>query len=346
MTSTCRTRGWTGRVRHVLLLALLLALSSAGSGLAQEQAPAQQPLRILQLRLQVLPEYDDPRVLVIGQGRLSGAELPQAVSFWIPEGAQVNLISGMISAEAELVSQPFTLQPDPQRPGWSLLTSEFDSNHFFYEYYYNGLESDAADSSRKAVAFTFASPLPVERLSLELLQPRGASDFSSDPPASTTRQDARSGFTYHQVESGPLAAGQALGVQIQYTKADPALSVERPQPALDTEDGSTAGLGVASEWTAGGELPPWLALLLGIATAVVVAGLACLAGRRFRPASGPRPGAQPAAAEADCPTCGQPQIEGAFYCNRCGNRLLREMKLEPDPRPQGMGWTPAGKEGR
>ena len=351
MANTCRTKpalqaaagqyaglqGATWQAVLALSLALALALSAAGQAWAQAEPPEEEGLRILHLRLQVLAEYDDARVLVIGQGRLAGGSGNglQQVSFWIPEGAQVNQISGMISAEVELAAQPYTLQPDAQRPGWTLLTSEIDSAHFFYEYYYDGLESDPADASRKAVAFTFTSPLPVERLSLEFLQPRGASDFSSDPPATATRQDARYGFSYHQVESGPLAAGQELVTQIRYTKADPALSVERKAPAMDAATaveeagaGSTTGSRVASNGLAQGELPPWLALLLGGVTAAGVVGLS---GIRYRSAVLLRLKAEPAAQAIHCPVCGQSQDEGAFYCYRCGSLLAKEMK--PGSRP-------------
>ena len=341
MPSACRTKpfvrvaagtlpSWRSAAWQVwlaCLLALALALRAVAPAWAQAQPPEEEGLRILHLRLQVLAEYDDARVLVIGQGRLAGGSGngPQEVSLWIPEGAQVNQISGMMSAEGGLTAQPYALQPDPQRPGWALLTTEIDSAHFFYEYYYDGLESDPADASRKGVAFTFTSPLPVERLSLEFLQPRGASDFSSDPPASSTRQDARYGFSYHQVESGPLAAGQALVTRIRYTKADPALSVERQMPALapgeavqEGELGPAHGLGIASTGLAQGELPPWMALLLGAVTAGGVVGVC---GLRKRTAGQACLKTTPVPQTSLCPICGRPQGEGAYYCNRCGSIL-------------------------
>jgi hypothetical protein len=52
-------------------MALALALSAVAPAWAQAQPPEEE-LRIQHLRLQVLAEYDDARVLVIGQGRLAG----------------------------------------------------------------------------------------------------------------------------------------------------------------------------------------------------------------------------------------------------------------------------------
>jgi hypothetical protein len=203
-------------------------------------------------------------------------------------------------------------------PAWAMRSSEIGRANFFSKYTYNGLESDPADASRKTVAFSFRSPHLVERLSLELLQPRAASDFTSDPPATTTRQDARYGFSYHQVVSGLLAAGQTV----------------------------LSGMGIATAGLAGGELPPWLSLLWGTFSA---AGLVGLVKRRTRP-GGQRPAGQdpasPAQAEAQpvgsithCPGCGEGQMVGALYCLNCGSQLMVEMKLVPGSRPQ----KPAGR---
>jgi hypothetical protein len=365
MACTCRTKpalqvmAWEFPALRVvnlqiwlaLLMALALALRAVAPAWAQAQSPEEE-LRIQHLRLQVLAEYDDARVLVIGQGRLAGGtgNGPQEVSLWIPQGAQINQISGMMSAEGELAAQPYSLQPDPQRPGWALLTTEIDSAHFFYEYYYDGLESDPADASRKTVAFAFTSPLPVERLSLEFLQPRGASDFSSDPPATSTRQDARYGFSYHQVESGPLAVGQELVVQVRYIKSDPALSVERQMPAMAGASaaeaagaGSSQGLKLTANWREQGELPPWLALLLGGVTAAGVIGLS---GFRYRSAVKLRLKAKPAVPASHCPVCGRPQSAGAFYCYRCGSLLAKDMKPGSGRWSQAVDWDRTGKEGR
>ena len=344
MATVCRSSliGW--RMLVALLLAVGLGLAKAPlvsarlivepaqtGGVKQDIEP-QDPARILQLRLQVMPEFDDPRLLVIGQGRLAGgqANAPWHLSFWIPEQAQVNLITGMISAEVEAVSQPYKLQADPQRPGWALLSSEFDSPHFFFEYYYAGLGSDPTRPDGKSFDFVFSSPNPVESLSIELQQPRGASNFTSEPPTSSTRQDDRYALTYHILETGPLEAGQAYAVRVSYTRTDPNPSIVRQAPAevpasmvIPPAEVSTPptqrGLGSSAYWVMGGVF-----LLLGVSAAVA----AIVPRRRYRVELALRLADAPEDLEHRCPVCGQVRRLRAMYCHRCGSRLNRETTAE------------------
>jgi hypothetical protein len=331
--SLIRRPAW--RLLGVLLLALALALANARLVSAYqvvfsptdpgEELPAADT--ILQLRLQVMPEFDDPRVLVIGQGRLAGdAGASWAISFWIPEDAQVNLVTGMHSTEAQLVSQPFTLQPDPDRPGYSLLSTEFDSPHFFYEYYYPGLEGEPGNPHAKSLEFVFSSPNPVENLSLELQQPRGASNFASQPPSASTRHDERHGLSYHQVEAGILTAGQPYSVQVSYTRSDPnpsivqedikeSLTMSAIAPLGKNDAGLLSGLGAKRDWV-------WVVMLLTLGMAIILAAFL----QRCHREPGKVIQTRANINVGFCPSCGQAQRPGALYCYRCGSRLENEMK--------------------
>ena len=91
-----------------------------------------------------------------------------------------------------------------------------ESAHYLYGHAKHGLQSDPAELSHKAVAFNFSSPNPAGRPSLGFLQPLAMNGYSSYPPASTTSQDARTGFSYPWVGSGPLAVvGAHVGAQDQ-----------------------------------------------------------------------------------------------------------------------------------
>jgi hypothetical protein len=345
MGTVCRISCPIWRLLAALLLALALALSTArqvSAGKFDRPAPdsqlepsavEQQGLpKILHLRLQVMPEFDDPRVLVIGQGRLAGGEAsaPWVVSFWIPAGAQVNLISGMHSMEAEMVSQPYTLQPDPERPGWALLSSQLDSPHFFYEYYYAGLDSEPTSPHKKSFEFNFRSPHEVERLSLELQQPRRSSQYTSNPAAASNRQDDRYGLTYHLIDGGSLPAGQPYFVRVSYTRSDPSPSVSRQvapassglamdPPAKVRIDPGLGAQEVFRFWVGG-------AMLLLIGLAVSMASTILTRRSRFKLAAGMQ--AEQLHTQGCCTSCGQPQRSGALYCYSCGSRLDSEISAQ------------------
>jgi hypothetical protein len=358
MPGVIYTKPLIWRVLPALLLGLALVLLSAPAAAAQESGPSPQAdglqknthTSIQQLRLQVMPEYDDPRVLVIGQGRLGGGMTgaPRQVSFWIPEDAQVNLITGMGPAGSELVSQPYTLEPNPLRPGWALLTSEFDSAHFFYEYYYAGLESDPAHPEHISFDFIFSSPHPVESILVELQQPLEARDFSSQPPAASERQDPRYGFSYHLLERGSLSAGQAFAVRVSYTKSNPSPSIARP--ALDTSP-QAAGLagGGASDISLGRgasarRICSVLVLLLGIGGSAA----ALILSRRSQLEPVLLKDARPELAGHSCQVCGQLSRPGSVYCHRCGSRVMIETHPGCDPpgRVVGVEAASASEEGR
>ena len=85
-----------------LCVAVLWALAGAGRVAAQEPgAPAEAPvgteLQIQQMRIQIMPEFDDPRVLVIVQGRLAApaVDLSQPITFRLPRSAQINQMATM-----------------------------------------------------------------------------------------------------------------------------------------------------------------------------------------------------------------------------------------------------------
>src|SRR5687768_11424218 len=67
------------------LAVFLVALLLVGSATAQEATPpAGDTLAIQRLRVQVMPEFDDPRVLVIVQGRLEATTLPRTLTLRVP----------------------------------------------------------------------------------------------------------------------------------------------------------------------------------------------------------------------------------------------------------------------
>jgi hypothetical protein len=272
---------------------------------------------------------------------------PREVSFWIPEGAQVNLITGMGTASAELVSQPYTLEPDPLRPGWALLTSEFDSAHFFYEYYYAGLESDPVHPERISFDFIFSSPHPVESILVELQQPLEAVDFSSEPRAASERQDPRYGFSYHLLEPGSLSAGQALAVRVSYTKSNPAPSIARPAPDMPPQAAGLAG--GAPDMSLGREASArWIFSVLVLLLGIGGSAAALILSRRSRLEPVLLIKARPEFVSRPCQECGQLSRPGACFCHRCGSRVMIETHpvCGPPGREVGVEASPASEEGR
>lgn len=207
---------------HLLTCSLLFVTILFLPHLAQ----AQETPSIQQLHIQVMPEFDDPRVLVIVQGRLAAESeaFPYSVTFYVPAEAQINQMATMDVATGQTAPQAYETSPHPTDPRWTAVTYTLDNAHFFYEFYY----TPYATGADKQFTYAFNSPLPVDDLLVEIQKPRTAEAFSLEPAANISRVD-NFGLTLYQFPLGALAAGKEAVIDITYTKDDPTPSVSREE---------------------------------------------------------------------------------------------------------------------
>lgn len=315
----------------LILLALGLLFGVAPVS-AQDTLPIPFPqesgLSIQQMRVQVMPEFDDPRVLVIVQGRVgaTASELPRPVTFHLPRGAQINQMAVMNVTTGETLAQPYDAFPDPDDPAGTLVTYTLDTAHFFFEYYYDPLVGE----TDKQFAYHFVSPRPVDDLLIEVQQPASATDFTMEPLATIARFDEIFGLTYHQYRVGALPAGQAITLTISYTKTDPNPSVSRQElasfftsPNTPAEPAPIANSGSSTlAAPAQATLPAWTALLIG---GVLLAGGGAFYYQRVRspnPTAGQTPSLTPTH-HTLCAHCAVALKENARFCQACGVQAKR-----------------------
>ena len=275
-------------------------------------------LTVQQLRVQVMPEFDDPRVLVIVQGRLavSDEDLPVSVTFRVPRGAQINQMATIDMETGATTAQFFDAQPDPDDPRWSLVTYSLDNAHFFYEYYYDPIVGEVD----KQFVFTFSGLQPVLDLLLEVQQPLTATDFTLAPASTIARFDETFGFTYHQFNVGALEANGETEVTVSYTKTDPEPSLSREElMAMQTEDTlpeSEAPL-PAETGSSGNSVPVGVSVLL-VAVVVVFAGGFIWYRSQPGGASRARVVSRASVSSESCVQCGATLKAQARFCHVCG----------------------------
>ncbi len=322
MNNTSSEWIWT-RLWYVGLLCLCLCLFSANVQTVAAQTPvppADEPAAnptIQQLRIQVMPEFDDPRVLVIIQGRLTASDtaFPLPITFRVPRGAQINQMAVMNVSTGATTLQPFDAQPDPDDPRWTLVTYTLDSAHFFYEYYYDPLEGE----TDKQFTYAFRSPQPINDLLLEVQQPLTAINFTSDPPPTVARFDEALGFTYHQFNVGALVDGEEMTVAVNYTKTDPEPSLSREQMMGMQGNKEPSGMPVAAEasHTTDNIVPDWIFVLLGSVVLLTVGGFVW---KRTQPANAFATSKVSKARSLSrfCTQCGATLKMNAHFCHVCG----------------------------
>jgi hypothetical protein len=304
---------------HLVLLLCLLALWPAVTGVTAfaQEPPLPGDVRIQQLRVQVMPEFDDPRVLVIVQGRLavSPNDLPVTITFRLPQGAQINQMAAVNMQSAGTTMLPYETQPDPIDARWQLVTYTLDGAHFFYEYYYDPIVGDVD----KAFTYTLNSYHPVDDASVEIQEPKAAEEFSTSPQAATSRLDQNLRLNYHQIALGALEPGQQTSINVNYTKTDPNPSLTWEQ-VMALQEGKRPPETTPVEAPSGLQIPTEVFVFVGGALLILVG---TFVGYRLR--LGESAANEPGEYEPNrfCRVCGTTLKADASFCHQCGAMVLQ-----------------------
>ena len=292
-----------------------------GGAVFAQELPQPDDVRIQQLRVQVMPEFDDPRVLVIVQGRLAAGanDFPVTIAFRLPQGAQINQMATVNMQSAGTTMMPYETQPDPADARWQLVSYSLDGAHFFYEYYYDPIIGDVD----KEFAYILNSYHPVDDASVEIQEPKAAEAFSTSPPAAASRLDQNLRLNYHQIALGALEAGQESWIKVSYSKADPDPSLTWEQVMALQEGKRPPESTGAVEAPRGFQIPTEVFVFVGGALLILVGSFV---GYRLR--LGERAADEAGEDDPDlfCRMCGTTLKAEASYCHQCGAMVLQAPK--------------------
>ncbi len=271
----------------VFVITPLLALAAV----PPSRNAIQENPRFASLQIEIWPEFDRRgAALVILRGELAAdVVLPATVALRIPASSGgPAAVAFSTLAEGEL----FNLGHERTNAADFITLRLQAPQRFFHVEFYDPL---ATSATGRSYTYVWPGDFMVDRLSVRLQQPAGASGFSVRPDLGSGSAGP-DGLLYRTVDLGAAAAGKPLPFEIRYTKTDERTSSDMlGLKALNSTPAATAGAGKA--------LPDWL---LAVAIYTGVLGAAGLAGslwwRRRRKAFGAQPG-------------------GGNFCRQCGNRL-------------------------
>ncbi len=302
-----------------IIVASLLMLGS--SNLGGTRAAAQDvPLGLDRWAVEVWPEYDRPAVLVLLNGTvLDSTGLPVEVRIPAPSGIEINAVA-FPGEGGRLISIPW--RSEPTVDGQDIVFT-LDQPDFVVEYY----DDVISPPPSRGFDLDLASPYPVQDASVTLRLPARASNLQTTPSMQPTGTNSF-GNPLYTMQTGPLAAGQAVPLSVSYTKSD----------ANPTIVNAVVGDDVVGATAADSAGIDWLPLVAGLVLAlVVVAGVAFWWWRRSQASGGSRQARRRAAREKGetprsasatapqkpaqtlfCPQCGTKFEATDQFCRGCG----------------------------
>lgn len=288
-------------------------------------ASAQQPagLEIRQLQVDLWPQYDDPRLLVIYKGDLS-VPPDQPLRFPIPAGATVNAVAHLDDQDS-LINESWDSQSSGDQ---QVITFTPATTRFQLEYYIDVINSGP---DRSFTVDVDVDGQAVNTLGIAVQQPAGATNLQGEPALSGPVAGFQ-GLSYFTRQFENVQPGQMVRQTVTYTKPDDTLTVDQVGPAGPPSADASSDSGFATNLADRSATRFWLPIG---AAAVILVGLALIGvgawrarqqdaevvrpaarrrGRRMRP--------QRAAEEGGlanfCHQCGarfEPQDE---FCGQCG----------------------------
>ncbi|MBT4522802.1 MAG: hypothetical protein HOC23_22615 [Halieaceae bacterium] len=193
--------------------AILLGLSLIASTCLGAGNPS-----IGRMQVALWPEYDDPGILVIYDGRFENvSQFPIKTSFLVPKGAIINDACSL-SHEGQHFCQLYTVKK----------TEEFDQvevylpyPNFYLSFHFTAF--DIADENR-AFSYRIRSNHAIERLEVDIQQPLRSSEFHLSPTGGELKISNNENHYYYAYDD--LEPGDETAFNIDYVKRDNKPSVD------------------------------------------------------------------------------------------------------------------------
>lgn len=290
------------RIGHLLILLVLLGLAVP--------AGAQSTLSVDFLQLQLLPEYDQPSMLVIYTIQLTAEQtLPAEVSVRIPARVGDPMAVTVQEADSVLRYREYTRTVEGE---WSEITFTADFPIIQIEYYDTALNQ--RDNPR-SYDFRWLSDFDINNLVVSVIEPVDVTGMSILPNLGNVTQSAE-GLTIYNGSLGSWPAGETFDLTLSYNKNTTNLAVDGPSGSFFDA------------------LSPLAWVLFGVGALVVVGGGVLFvrnrqneaesAYRQKKQRSGSRSGGRRASggkANVFCHDCGRQAVSGDKFCRECGTKL-------------------------
>jgi hypothetical protein len=277
---------------------------------------AQTDTTLLNVNVQLWPEYDQPSMLVITDfGLPASVTLPVDLTFRIPKGANLIAVASY-NADGVLANAAFE---GPKDDGdWQSFTVTVESPAARFEYYqpltYNG--------DTRTFSYLWNSSYAVDAFDISVMEPVDVLSLTSSPKLDSIEQ--KDGLTYHRSDPVKLAVGKEFSLKLEYKKSTDTLvaSPEGVQPVAPVDENTPGRVSLNNS------LPY---LIGGLGVILIVGGLVYyLKSGNSRSTKKPRArrqsksGSEEGGSGIYCAQCGTRAHGGDRFCRTCGARLRQQ----------------------
>jgi hypothetical protein len=268
--------------------------------------------------VQLWPEYDRAAMLVLLDFKLAGSgETGQSVTLQLPADAEIYAVAREM--DGSLVVEPYE---SGAANGAATLTLNAVPGVSYRVEYYAPL---ARDGNTRRYHWGWAGSYAIESLQVSLLLPPNALNLQSQPALQSVMQP--DGSTLYALTLGPLAAGEAVQLEIAYDKPDESLTVNQT-PTQPTTVGGEVPSSASSRLR---DALPLVLVSIGVLL-LVVGGYFYLRPERVESEPSVESSGKNKARKRGkrrqnggevryCPNCGHRAEPGDKFCRACGSRL-------------------------
>lgn len=231
------------RVGYIKIFAIVFLIVSqsgcdkdAGNALGGGTAD----LSIGRMKVAVMPEYDEPSVLAIYDGKFEEvSSYPIKTSFLIPKGSVISDACSL-SHEGQHFCQLYRTINKGDHDEVSLLLP--------YPNFYLSFHTPRLDVKveKKEFNYLIKANHPIKILEVDIQQPLRSTAFNISPPISATASEINGtisvikGFNHFAYKIEGVSKGQESAFKIDYVKSDPKPSVDIKFTSMQTPPSQTA----------------------------------------------------------------------------------------------------------
>lgn len=254
------------------------------------------------LTIQLWPDHDQPKVLVIYDFSLDAAtSLPEIVHFQMP--ANADLVAVAQNADGGLLTVEHTLSADGRIVTFTIT----EKLGYHLEYY---MPYTLEDTKRDFV-FTWPGDYAVKSFALTLQKPTAATNLSTDP-ALTDIQADKNGFHYQASQVLTLAAQEKYSIHVRYqndtnTLSASTLTVQPSSPLTENVSGQVSVMTYL----------PWILAVLALA--LIAGGLGWYWYTSRDSVNTPKAGQKRSVRRKPVAVAAAEQGK-QVYCHQCGKR--------------------------